>query len=150
MSFASSDLYQIYSKEKLDSALHYRATEFRSGILYNDGKGNFTFKPFGNEAQVSFINEFIVKDLNGDGKKDILAVGNRFGTEVETTRYDGGCGLCMIQNPDGTFTHLSSNESGFFAPGDAKSMIEIKLGRNGSTGILVGNNQGKVQLFKLN
>lgn len=150
MSFASSDLVQIYSKEKLDSALHYRATEFRSGILYNDGKGNFSFKPFGNEAQVSFINEFIVRDIDGDGRKDILAVGNRFGTEVETTRYDAGCGLCMLQNADGTFRSASANQSGFFAPGDAKSMVEIKLGRNGSTGILVGNNNGKVQLFRVN
>jgi len=150
LSFASSDLYGIYSKEKLDSALHYRATEFRSGILYNDGKGNFTFKPFGNDAQVSFINEFIVRDIDGDGRKDILAVGNRFGTEVETTRYDASCGLCMLQNADGTFSNDPAIYSGFFAPGDAKSMVEIKLGRNGSTGVLVGNNQGKVQLFKVN
>lgn len=150
LSFASSDLYQIYSKEKLDSALHYRATEFRNGILYNDGKGNFNFKPFGNEAQLSYINDFVVKDLNGDGRLDILAVGNRFGTEVETTRYDAGCGITLIQNVDGTFTYIPVTESGFFTPGDAKCMTEIKLGKDGKSGVIVGNNNGNVQIFQVN
>lgn len=150
LSFATSDLYQIYSKEKLDSALHYRATEFRSGILYNDGKGNFNFKPFGNEAQLSYINEFVVQDLDLDGRLDILAVGNRYGTEVETTRYDASCGLTMLQNSNGTFRVIPYTESGFFVPGDAKSMTEIKLGKEGKTAILVGNNNGQVQLFQLN
>lgn len=150
LSFATSDLYQIYSKEKLDSALHYRATEFRNGILYNDGKGNFDFRAFGNEAQVSYINDFVVKDLNGDGRLDILAVGNRFGTEVETTRYDAGCGITLIQNSDGSFTFIPVTESGFFTPGDAKCMTEIKLGKDGKSGIIVGNNNGNVQIFQVN
>ncbi|MBK6953410.1 MAG: VCBS repeat-containing protein [Crocinitomicaceae bacterium] len=150
LSFATSDLYQIYSKEKLDSALHYRATEFRNGILYNDGRGNFDFRAFGNEAQVSYINDFVVKDLNGDGRLDILAVGNRFGTEVETTRYDAGCGITLIQNSDGSFTFIPVTESGFFTPGDAKCMTEIKLGKDGKSGIIVGNNNGNVQIFQVN
>ncbi|MBI3133330.1 MAG: VCBS repeat-containing protein [Bacteroidetes bacterium] len=150
LSFATADLYQIYSKEKLDSALHYRATEFRSGILYNNGKGVFSFKPFCNEAQLSYINEFLVKDINKDGKPDILAVGNRFGTEVETTRYDAGCGLTLLQNQDGTFQSAHHSSSGFFTPGDAKCMAEIKLGSDGKTGVLVGNNNGNVQLFRIN
>ena len=150
LEFANADLYQIYSKEKLDAALHYRATEFRSGVLYNDGKGNFTFSPFPVMAQVSYLNEIIVKDLNKDGRLDIIAVGNRFGTEVETTRYDAGSGLVMLQNSSGGFDVLSQSESGFFVPGDAKSMVEIKLGKEGACAVLVGNNQGSVQLFKFN
>jgi enediyne biosynthesis protein E4 len=150
LSFATSDLYQIYSKEKLDAALHYRATEFRSGILLNDGLGNFTFEPFVNEAQVSFINEFIVRDITKDGRKDILAVGNRFGTEVETTRYDAGCGIWLIQREDGSFEYVDHKFSGFFVPGDAKSMAEIRLGKDGRMGVLVGNNQARLQLFEIN
>ncbi|MBK7130653.1 MAG: VCBS repeat-containing protein [Crocinitomicaceae bacterium] len=147
--FATSDLYQIYSKEKLDSALHYRVTEFRSGIFYNDGKGNFTFSPFGNEAQLSFINDFLVLDINHDGKSDILAIGNRYGSEVETTRYDAGCGLEMVQQPDGSFSITPQTASQFFVPGDAKCMSMIKLGKDGTIGALVANNNGLVQLFSI-
>ena len=150
LSFATSDLYQIYSKEKLDSALHYTATEFRSGILFNDGKGIFNFKPFDNAAQLSYINDFLVKDIDADNLLDILAIGNRFGTEVETTRSDAGCGLSMSQTITGSFEIISYSNSGFFVPGDAKCMVEIKIGKAGKTGILVGNNNGNVQLFELN
>jgi hypothetical protein len=147
LSFATSDLYQIYSKEKLDSSLHYRVTEFRSGVLVNDGKSNFTFKPFPNEAQLSFINDFLITDVYGDGEKEILAVGNRFGTEVETTRYDAGCGLVIFPGSNGEYYMNSGYD--FFAPGDAKCLAEIKL-VDGSRGVLVGNNNGQVQLFKVN
>jgi hypothetical protein len=150
LSFATSNLEQIYSKEKLDAALHYRATEFHNGILYNDGKANFTFKKLPNEAQLSYINDFVVKDLNGDGRLDILAVGNRFGTEVETTRYDASCGITLIQNEDGSFSFVPVTQSGFFAPGDAKCMTEIKLGEDGKSGVIVGNNNGNVQIFRVN
>jgi enediyne biosynthesis protein E4 len=150
LSFATADIYQIYPKEKLDAALHYHVTEFRSGILYNDGKGNFTFQPFGNEAQVSFINEFVIRDITKDGRKDILAVGNRFGTEVETTRFDAGCGIWLWQKADGSFDYIDHQFSDFFVPGDAKSMAEIRLGRDGRVGILVGNNQARLQLFETN
>ena len=149
LSFADADLYQIYSREKLDAALHYSVTEFQSGILYNDGKGSYTFKPFENAAQLSFINAFIVRDVNDDGKTDILAVGNRFGTEVETTRYDAGCGLCLLRS-GGDFKQERFSESGFFVPGDARAMAEIRIGLNGKSAVLITNNQGKVQLFMLN
>lgn len=146
LSFATSDLEQIYSKEKLDEALHYRVTEFNSGVLLNDGKGNFTFKKFPNEAQLSYINDFLIVDVYKDGYKEIVAVGNRYGTEVETTRSDAGCGLVISYSSQGEF-YISSTD--FFAPGDAKCLAEIKLGKEGR-GILVGNNNGRVQLFGVN
>ena len=33
-----------------------------------------------------------VGDFNADGFKDIMIVGNHYGVEVETTRYDAGFG----------------------------------------------------------
>ncbi|MCB9223605.1 MAG: VCBS repeat-containing protein [Crocinitomicaceae bacterium] len=148
--FAHSDLEDIYPKEKLDKALHYTATEFRSGILYNHGKQGFQFEPFPDEAQFSFINDIVTYDINQDGKLDILAVGNRFNAEVETTRYDANCGIMMIQKEDGSFEYIQPTTSGFFAPHNAKSLKLIKLGKQGKLGIVVGNNNQKIQLFMAN
>lgn len=150
LSFASSDLEQIYSREKLDSSLHYQATEFRSGVLYNQGEGEFSFTAFANEAQLSFINDFVVVDIVGDGQHDIIAVGNRFGTEVETTRYDAGCGLVMMNDSHGKNRFLGYQFSNFVVPDDVKSVRLIYLGKEKKTGILTASNNGMVRLFIAN
>jgi hypothetical protein len=148
--FAHSELEEIYPKEKLDRALHHTVTEFRSGIIYNNGEQGLWFEALPDEAQFSAINDFVTHDLNQDGRLDILAVGNRFNTEVETTRHDAHCGLMFIQKEDGSFEYISPLISGFHAPHNAKSIEIIKLGKNGKLGILVGNNNQQVQLFIAN
>jgi enediyne biosynthesis protein E4 len=148
LSFANSELEDIYGKEKLEQALQYEVNEFRSGILRNDGMGNFKFEPLPSEAQFSFVNDFEFIDVNGDGRKDIIAVGNRHNTEVETTRYDAGCGLVFLVKAIGELEYLDPTESDFYAPYNAKSLTKIKLA-NGSTGLLIGNNNERIQLFEV-
>lgn len=148
--YANSELEDIYGKEKLEKSLHYTATEFRSGVLYNNGKQGLWFEPFPDEGQFSFINDFVTYDLNNDGRLDILAVGNRFNSEVETTRYDANCGLMFLQKEDGSFEYVPASVSGFYAPHNAKSIKLIKLGKQNKLGVLVGNNNQQVQLFMLN
>ncbi|UKN03037.1 VCBS repeat-containing protein [Paracrocinitomix mangrovi] len=149
LSFANSHLEDIYGKEKLEKSLHYKVTEFRSGVLLNNGEKGMEFKPFVTEAQFSFLNDFEVIDINNDGLLDIIGVGNRFNSEVETTRYDAGCGVVLLQNKEGEFDYVPAKESGFYAPHNAKSISVIKIGKEGRTAFLVGNNNQKVQLFEL-
>lgn len=147
--FANADLRDIYPEGKLKEALHYQANEFRSGI-YKNNAGKFEFEPFPAEAQFSFLTDFEVIDLNGDGLLDILAVGNRYGSEVETTRYDSNCGITLIQNSDGSFRYLQPGVSGFFIYGDSRNITSIKIGQKESQGFLVGVNNGMVELFEMN
>jgi hypothetical protein len=58
--------------------------------------------------------------------------------------------LTLLQNADGSFTFIPATESGFFTPGDAKCMTEIKLGKGGKSGVIIGNNNGNVQIFQVN
>ncbi len=150
LEYASSDLEKIYGEKALNESLHLIASEFRSGILYNDGKGNFEFSPFSIEGQISCLNDVEIVDLNNDGLLDIIGVGNRFNTEVETTRSDAGCGTVFIQDKQGGFDYMPPHLSGFYAPYNAKSISQIILGKDQRLGFLVGNNLGRVQLFELN
>ena len=147
-SYAQSDLSEIYSREKLDGAYSQKAVEFRSGIIENTGDFNFKFHPFDHLAQVSALKDFEILDLNGDGKLDIIGIGNEYGTEVETTRNDAGNGTVLIQKSAFDYEVLSSKESGFYVKGDAKSLAKLKLA-NGKTGFVVGVNSGRVQLFEV-
>ena len=80
-----------------------------------------------NEAQLSSINDMIIDDFDGDGHPDILAAGNLYNVEVVTPRNDGGIGVFLKGDGEGHFMAVPYESSGFFAPGDVKSLALIHL-----------------------
>ena len=144
--FASLDVKNIYGEVNLENSLRLHANSFKSTVLLNDmGKFNSVNLPY--QAQLSSINDFLIKDYNKDGVKDILIVGNLFTSEIETPRNDAGNGLLLIGNGDGTFYSKTRKDTGFYAPSDAKKVISIKL--KDENGVLVANNNDMLQYFKL-
>ena len=144
--FASLDVQDVYGEVNLENSLRLQANSFKSTVLINK-KGKFINKPLPYEAQLSSINDFIVEDYNKDGIKDILAVGNLYNAEIETTRNDSSNGILLIGNGDGTFNSKLRRETGFYAPSDAKKIIPLNL--KNEEGILVGNNNDLLQYFKV-
>ena len=111
--FAKADIHQILDG-KTKKALRYDAREFRSIILENNA-GKLTMKALPIEAQFSTVNGALVHDFNGDDIQDILIAGNRFESEVETTRADSSPGALFLQDQtSGNWTKSSMAESGFF------------------------------------
>ncbi|MEM9261937.1 MAG: VCBS repeat-containing protein, partial [Bacteroidota bacterium] len=88
--FASRDIEGILGPG-IESALHYEATEFRSGIFLNEA-GIFRFSPLPNSLQQAPVNSLLFADFDADGQPDLLAAGNNYMPEIETTRYDAGIG----------------------------------------------------------
>ena len=144
--FADADLHQILDG-KSKKALQYKAKMFASVLLDNDN-GLLTIKPLPTEVQISTINGIVGEDFNQDGELDLLIAGNKFESEIETTRADGSPGSLLIQNANRNYTALSIAESGFFVPYNVKVLQQIKLGQSGRAGILVGINDGPLKLFK--
>ncbi|MGO8056170.1 hypothetical protein, partial [Rhizobium leguminosarum] len=67
---------------------------FSTAVFVNNG-GKFIAQKLPMEAQLSTVNGIIVKDFDGDGKKDILLAGNKFDVEVETTPADASAGVFL-------------------------------------------------------
>ena len=147
--FAHANLEEIYGEQQLQNSLHLQVNDFRSMVFFNNGDQSYTAKALPNEAQISPINGIVVADLNRDGNQDLVVAGNMYHAEVETPRYDAGNGLVMLGDGKGNFNPLNVRESGFFAPKDVKDLALIRLGSGKQLGILVANNNGKMQLFKL-
>jgi enediyne biosynthesis protein E4 len=146
--FGEATVSDIYTQKALDESLHLQAETFASCYFENDGKGNFKIHEFPNEAQLSSINDMIIDDFNKDGNLDILAAGNLFNMEIATPRNDGSIGVYIEGDGKGNFKILPAGETGFFAPNDVKSLASVKL-RNGEGLVLAGNNNGKLQIFKI-
>ena len=105
----------------------------------------FIMKHLPNSAQISPILDMIIEDVNNDGKLDVIAVGNMYGAEVETVRYDAGRGICLLGNGKGDFTALSPNKAGFMAWDNAKALEKIKVGNKYV--YLIGINNRKLKAF---
>ncbi len=144
--FASKDLKGIVG-QGIESALNYKATEFRSGIFINDGNQNFSFRPFDNVVQTSPINSIIFEDFDKDGNKDLLMAGNNYQSEVETTRADAGIGTFLKGIGNGDFEYVPNLKSGFYADKDVRNMVFIKT--NNGNAVFVANNNDAHDLFSV-
>ncbi len=149
-SFAKATIQEIYTKKVLENSLHLKAELFASCYFTNNGDGTFTAVPLHNEAQLASINDIIIDDLDNDGIKDVLVAGNLFDVEVVTPRNDAGVGLFLKGDGIGNFTVVTPDVSGFFVPGDVKTLSLIRLNSAGNTkAVLAGNNNGKLQVFQV-
>ncbi|MFS4456065.1 VCBS repeat-containing protein [Maribacter sp. 2304DJ31-5] len=145
--FGKSTLMDIYGVGKLKNALHLSSYNFKSGILKNNGNGNFDFMGFPDIAQISSINDILLQDLNKDGLKDLIIAGNIFVSEIETPRNDAGYGMVLLNKGMGEFSYLNAEKSGLFLPNDVKVLTTITI--NGNPHILVGNNNDRLGIFKI-
>jgi hypothetical protein len=75
-------------------------------VLLNDGKGHFIAMPLPAAFQWTPIFCFDVNDYNNDGKKDIMAGGNFFGTTPHEGRYDAMPLLVGLGSGKGTYKPL--------------------------------------------
>jgi hypothetical protein len=146
-SFASSSLVEILPEDKVGDAMVYEIESFASIILINDS-GKFTIKELPKQVQTAPIKSSLVIDINGDGNKDIVMVGNHYGVEVETTRYDSGIGGILLGDGKNNFQYMAPTKSGFNIPYDSRDIKIFKSG--GKSHIIISNNNELVSVYSTN
>jgi hypothetical protein len=144
-SFSEANLVDVYTKEALESSLHYQVKSFASIYLENKD-GQFIIHQLPIEAQLSSINQIIVDDYDNDGNLDALIAGNLYVSEVETPRNDASFGTLLKGNGKGDFVAIKPSESGVFIKGDTKNLAEITV--KGQKYIIVAKNDDYLQFIK--
>ncbi len=145
--FGKSTISDIYGSENLAISFHLSSYSFKSGILKNNGDGDFEFIAFSSISQISSINDIVLIDLDDDGDSDIVLAGNLFSSEIETPRNDAGYGMVLMNDGNFNFRSINANESGLFLPYDVKNINLIKV-RN-TQYIIAGNNNEFLKVFKI-
>lgn len=146
--FGDADLFQVYGNQ-LKSALHLQANSFESCILWNNGKGNYSYETLPFKTQLSPIQKFETLDFDKDGDLDIIAAGNWFVAEIETPRADSGQGIILENLGGKKFKTLHYNETGFLAKNDVRDMILLKNHQNKDV-LIVANNNNRLESFIFN
>ncbi|MCH6199413.1 VCBS repeat-containing protein [Aquiflexum sp. LQ15W] len=117
----------LFTPEELDGATILQGNYDRSSYIENLGNGKFRIHELPLLAQIAPVNGMVVDDINGDGNPDVIMVGNDYGNEVFSGRYDAMTGLVLLGDGKGGFEPVRSLESGFVVPGDAKSIAILTM-----------------------
>ncbi len=154
--YARASIEDIFGSENLKKVQRLEATELASGVFINRGESQFEgkepqfeFKQFPRLAQLAPINDWTVLDIDGDTHLDLIGVGNHFGPEPRTGRFDGNLGIVMKGDGKGDFHPLLPGESGLVVTGDARSAVPLQINDPSSprSGIAVARTQGPLLLF---
>jgi len=117
-------------------------------MLWGNANGSFTPQSLNLESQLFPIQDFELLDLNNDGLKDIIAVGNWHMAEVETPRADAGIGSVLLNNGNREFRSVPSTTSGLIANKDVRNMVRMNLDNKNT--LVIANNNDKLQFFTVN
>ena len=143
--YAQATMKDIFSKEELDKAGKLSVTETRTLLLLNRN-GKFVPADLPMEAQFSVVTNVIADDFNGDGKKDLLLLGNRSDNRLKLGSINSSYGCLLSGNGKGSFNYISQPLSGLCIKGDVKSATEIKV--NNTKYIVVGVCNEALQFYK--
>ena len=146
--YASATISDIFNDEELKGSTYLYAYTFSTSLYRNDGK-SFVPVLLPYQAQLSPVNDIIIRDFNQDGRKDILMAGNFSYAETETGEIDAGNGTLLIQEADGSFHFVVNRDHGFWAQKEVRDLDLIRLS-NGQEAILTGNNRGPIELNLIN
>lgn len=150
--FASADLQEIHG-DNLADALHYEADILHS-VWFEKTTQGYQIHELPMEAQLAPINDFLAVDLSGDGNDELIAIGNLYGAEVETVRYDASLG-CVLQWKNDTWQSIAPKQSGLYTSGDSKDILMLSVtssisGIKSGNVLMVTNNNDEPDFFQIN
>lgn len=145
--YGKATMNEVLTQEERERATVLSVTYPATAWIENKGNGDFAPHPLPALAQSAPVFGIDVRDVNGDRKPDILLVGNDHGNNYIEGRQDALSGLVLLGDGKGNFQPTMPAQSGFYVPGDAKSLVHIQLAGK-QDAWLTTENQGPVRVFR--
>jgi hypothetical protein len=145
--YAKKSIQDLFPGKLLKQAMMRESNYFKSAIAINNGNGMFTLQELPKEVQFSSVSAIWCKDLNQDGKTDLVLAGNDAGFIPQFSKLDASFGHTLINRGNGQFDRLENQLSGFSVRGDTKSLTPIQI--QGKEYLLVTLNELAPKLFTL-
>lgn len=123
--YAAANWEEFFTKEKREQALKHEMKTLRTCWWKNDGKGNFTRMEFPEEVQFSAIQAIDAFDITGDGLPELIMAGNYYPWRIQWGQMDANYGWVLENKGKGRFRVMYPRESGFWAAGDVRSLINM-------------------------
>ena len=146
--YASRSFGDVFPAEELKKSFHLQAQTLASVWIENKGELGYVVHELPIEAQFSPIYGFASLDLDSDGHKDILAVGNFYGNQARMGRSDASFGTYLKGLGNGDFKAIAARKSGFAVYGEAR---DVKILENGTSQpwLIVSRNNAETRMFRV-
>ncbi|WP_091410312.1 VCBS repeat-containing protein [Aquimarina amphilecti] len=144
--FAKASFQELLNINNLEKET-FSAHLFQS--IYAENIGNNTFKVsyLPEPCQQSPINDFLIEDIDHDGFKDVLIVGNNYSAEASYGRHDAMIGVYLKGSEKG-FVTLKNNKTGFIVPKQSNHIISIQ-NMNDEKLIIATQNNDSAMVYRI-
>lgn len=139
-------IQDMFTPEQLKGATIKQATWFASSWIENLGEAKFKVHALPHQAQLAPVFGSLLEDVDKDGVRDLLLIGNDYGMELLQGRADAFNGLVLL-NKNNDWIPLNNTSSGFYVPYDAKALVAVHTPDR--TLMLASQNKGSLLGFQL-
>ena len=147
-SYKDQTIGDIFTAEQLKEATVDSALSLSSVALLSGPDGKYKVVALPTWAQFSPVYGILVRDLDGDGKADVLLGGNLYGVKPQLGRYDASWGLMLKGDGKGGLRPVPSAKSGFRVRGQIRDIMALP-GVTSTPQILVSVNNDSLRVYKL-
>jgi hypothetical protein len=146
--FGNQRIEDILPAADRQRATILEARDFATSIALNNGNGTFALRPLPAEAQLSTVDAALARDVDGDGRVDLLLAGNDFGVPPVFGRYDASYGLVLHGAGGGRFEPLDLEVSGLVLDGQVRHIRAVQRTNDGPL-IVIARNDDKLQVLRV-
>jgi enediyne biosynthesis protein E4 len=143
--YSGATMKDIFSTEELSNAGKLTATENRT-LCWLNRDGHFVSTELPIEAQFAPVCRILAGDYDGDGKMDLLLLGNHSDNRLKLGSMDANYGCLLKGDGKGGFSYVTQPVAGLSVKGDVKSATEINI--NGGKYIVIGAAEDSLQFYK--
>jgi hypothetical protein len=143
--YATSTIDDILTQKEQDAATRLTAETFETSLFVTQADGPFRRRALPMETQFAPIQGLAVRDVNADGRPDLLLAGNDFTVRPQWGRADAEKGTVLLNQGDLQFKGRGSRESGFYAPTDVRDLVIV--GEGPQSLLVLGNNNATLSTF---
>jgi hypothetical protein len=144
--YSQATLKDIFTAAELEKANRLVITETRT-LLFMNRSGKMVPAALPMQAQFTAVTSILPADYNGDGKKDLLLLGNHSDNRLKIGCINSGYGCLLTGDGKGGFAYVPQPRSGLCIKGDVKGTAEIKTA-NGRY-IVAGICNDAMQFYKV-
>jgi enediyne biosynthesis protein E4 len=124
--FADAKLSDVLTKEEIKSSKRHFVNHLETTLFLGQSSGKYKIQSLPPEIQYSSVHNLLMLDVNNDGNRDLVALGNNSHLQLKVGMVAANYGQLFIGDGKGNFTFVPQYLSGINVKGDVRSVVMDK------------------------